>query len=200
MLCFVCEDYLGKTFRVQSHLCDCWEVKPARPAGDAGPGRPGQAGRKGIVRDAGAWGRCLVLLPRSPRRGCWGLLAGELLMWRASISFLRGPAACRTGWLTDWLTDRRTGAGRQAGKKINIQQGLVCFFLFPFSFYFVSIHFYFIKSNFVTGFVHHYPLDPSGLQRISRVLVTETHQLLSSRTRRDGPEVSMHHHRVEGWI
>lgn len=82
-------------------------------------------------------------------------------MWRASISFLRGPAACGTGWLTDWLTDRRTGAGWQAGKNINIQQGLVLFF--SISILFCLRSFYFNKSNFVTHFVHHYPLDPSGL-------------------------------------
>ena len=198
MLCFVCEDYLGKTFRVQSHLCDCWEVKPARPAGDAGPGRPGQAGRKGIVRDAGAWGRCLVLLPRSPRRGCWGLLAGELLMWRASISFLHGPAACRTGWLTDWLTDRRTGAGRQAGKKINIQQGLVCFFYFHFHFILSPFIFISLKVILLPVLCTTTLWTPLDFREL--VLVTETHQLLSSRTRRDGPEVSMHHHRVKGWI
>lgn len=85
-------------------------------------------------------------------------------MWRASISFLRGPAACGTGWLTDWLTDRRTGAGWQAGKNINIQQGLVLFF--SISILFCLRSFYFNKSNFVTHFVHHDPLDPSGLQRI----------------------------------
>ena len=67
-------------------------------------------------------------------------------------------------WLTDWQAHWCWQAGRQEDK-YPTRPGL--FFLFPFSFYFVSIHFYFIKSNFVTGFVHHYPLDPSGLQRIS---------------------------------
>lgn len=33
--------------------------------------------------------------------GCRGLLARELLMLLASISFLRGPEASGTGWMTD---------------------------------------------------------------------------------------------------
>lgn len=49
----------------------------------------------------------------------------ELLMWLASISFLRDPEAGGT----DWLADGGAG-GCQASKKKRSKQGLVFFFYF----------------------------------------------------------------------
>lgn len=90
VLCFVCEDYVGKTsrraeaLRVQSHLCGGWEVKQCSHW-RLRSGQSGEAGRR------------LVKMPKQVKdvSSCFQdppqRLPGpaELPMWPASISFLQ---------------------------------------------------------------------------------------------------------------
>lgn len=90
MLCFVCEDYVGKTsrqveaLRLQSHLCGGWEVKQCG-RWRLGSGQSGEAGRRLVkmlkqVKDVSS---CFQDPP-------WRLLGPtELPMWPTSISFLQ---------------------------------------------------------------------------------------------------------------
>lgn len=125
---------MGNTLRVQSHLCGGWGGKTAWPQETwAGSAWGRQA--EGLLR---RWNTGGMSRPVSQilHKGCWGLLARELLMWRASISFLHGPAACGTGWLTDRLTDRRAGGGCPAGKKKMFNKAWAIFYFIT---YFIPI-------------------------------------------------------------
>ena len=128
-------------------------------------GRVGRArqAEKGLLRrwNMGKMSRPVSKIP--PQR-----LLGPV-SWRTAdvASIDQFPARPCSLWdrLADWLTDWQAHwcwlAGRQE-HKYPTRPGP----FFSISILFCLSSFYFIKSNFVTHFVHHYPLDPSGLQRI----------------------------------
>ncbi|CAB1416910.1 unnamed protein product [Pleuronectes platessa] len=104
MLCFCLGGLFGENLQtggsfesMQSHLrAVAGRVQTARLRGGTWARGQRWADRlKGLIRCRNMRSRMSRPVSKINQRGCWGLIAGELLMWRASIRFLHDPAACR---------------------------------------------------------------------------------------------------------